>query len=52
VVKVDKLSDHPREKKRLLVFIDGSSLEVDELLWAIGRAGQTADLKLDRIGVS
>ena len=51
VDKVEKLSDDLGGKKRLKLFVDGEAMEVDEVLWAIGRAGRGFDLNLDRVGV-
>ena len=49
--KVEKISDDLGGKKRLKLFVDGEAMEVDEVLWAIGRAGRGLDLNLDRVGV-
>lgn len=41
----------PREKKLKLIMNDGSELETNELLWAIGRAPETRDLGLENINM-
>ena len=41
----------PREKKLKLIMNDGTEMETNELLWAIGRAAETEDLALDKIGM-
>lgn len=50
--KVEKLSDGKgKEKKLRLTGKDGEVMEVNELLWAIGRSPQVKDLGLSEIGV-
>ncbi|KAK5102879.1 Glutathione reductase [Lithohypha guttulata] len=41
----------PREKKLKLIMNDGSEMETNELLWAIGRAPEIEELDLDKIGM-
>lgn len=41
----------PREKRLKLIMNDGSEMETNELLWAIGRAPEIESLNLDAIGV-
>ena len=49
---VERLSDGKGKEKELkLVGNDGEEFQVNELLWAIGRAPQVADLGLDKVGV-
>lgn len=50
--EVVKLDDDNRGQKRLrLIGSDGEELEVNELLWAIGRAPEVEKLDLAKIGV-
>lgn len=52
IKKVDKLRDGKGKDKLLkLTMNDGSEMEVNELLWAIGRAPAVEDLGLADIGV-
>lgn len=41
----------PREKKLKLIMNDGSEMETNELLWAIGRSPETRDLGLDKLSI-
>lgn len=50
--KIELLSPGKGAEKRLkLTFDDGSEMEVNELLWAIGRAPAVTKLGLKEIGV-
>ena len=51
-VKHESRGEAPSPSKKLkLTLKDGSTLEVGELLWALGRKPETADLNLDAAGI-
>ena len=41
----------PREKKLKMIMNDGSEMETNELLWAIGRGAETRDLGMENINI-
>jgi glutathione reductase (NADPH) len=49
--KIERISDGPGDKKVLHVTLGGEKLIFNELLWAVGRAPETASLDLDVAGV-
>ncbi|KAH8750091.1 hypothetical protein BGZ57DRAFT_775544 [Hyaloscypha finlandica] len=49
--RVEKLSVDGGEKVLRLVMDGGGSMEVNELLWAVGRSPETASLELEKAGV-
>ena len=49
--RVEKVSVEGGEKVLRLVMNGGESMEVNELLWAVGRSPETASLELEMVGV-
>jgi glutathione reductase (NADPH) len=49
--RVEKVSVDGGEKVLRLVMDGGGSMEVNELLWAVGRSPETASLELEKVGV-
>jgi glutathione reductase (NADPH) len=49
--KIERISDGPGDKKVLHATLGGEKLVFNELLWAVGRAPETASLDLDVAGV-
>ena len=49
--RVEKVSVEGGEKVLRLVMNGGESMEVNELLWAVGRRPETASLELEMVGV-
>ena len=48
---VERLSGEDEEKRLKLTLQGGIELEVEELLWAVGRSPEVKDLHLERIGL-
>ena len=53
VVQLNPAKDNsdPREKRLKLIMNDGSEMETNELLWAIGRGAEVRDLGIENTGV-
>lgn len=41
----------PREKRLKLIMNDGTEMETNELLWALGRSAETRELGIEKIGL-